>query len=123
MEGGGGTASCRPASENTADVAEFRVGSLYRSGGGGAVALCDLRPVHGVPPGLEVGGAGVLVRQVVRVLPDVVAEQRRLAGADRVVLVRRARDRERVAVEDQPRPARAELADARGLELLLEVVE
>ena len=56
-------------------------------------------------------------------LPDVVAEQRRLALAQRVVLVGGARDGERAAVEDEPRPARAELAGARGLELLLELVE
>src|SRR3954451_13788341 len=96
-----GTASFAvPRAENTAGVAEFRALATYRSACGGAVALGDLRPVDRVPPGLEVRRARVLVREVVRVLPDVVAEQRRLSGGERGVLVRRARDGERAAVED-----------------------
>src|SRR3954453_17027529 len=95
----------------------------YRSGGCRAVALGDLGPVDGVPPGLEGRRARVLGRQVVRVLPAVVAEQRRRAGRERGVLVRGARDGERAAVEDEPGPARAELPRAGGLELRLEVLE
>src|SRR4051794_30590142 len=90
---------------------------------GGGEPLGHLGPVHGVPPRLEVVRALVLVLEVVGVLPDVVAQDRRLALADRVVLVRRARDRQAAAVDDQPRPAGAELADTGGLELLLELVE
>ena len=53
---------------------------------GGARAQCrealrDLRPVHDVPPRVDVVRAAVLVLQVVGVLPDVDAEQRRLAVA------------------------------------------
>src|SRR3954465_5056775 len=90
---------------------------------GGREPLGHLRPVHGVPPRLQVVRALVLVLEVVRVLPDVVAQDRRLAVADGSVLVRRSRDRQAAAVDDEPGPAGAELADARGLELLLEVVE
>jgi hypothetical protein len=57
------------------------------------------------------------------VLPDVDAQQRRLALRDRVVLVGGADHREPRAVVDQPRPARAELVDAGLLELGLEVRE
>src|SRR4051812_46858954 len=66
---------------------------------GSRVTLGDLVPVDDVPPGLQVRRAGVLVGQVVSVLPDVVAEQRRLAVGQRAVLVGAAGDRERSAVE------------------------
>ena len=56
-------------------------------------------------------------------LPDVDAHERRLALGDRVVLVGAADHREPGAVVHQPRPARAELVDARLLELRLEVAE
>ena len=66
-------------------------------------------PVDDVPEGVEVGGALVLVLQVVGVLPDVDAEQRRLAVGDRRVLVRGRGDREAAGgVLDQPGPAGAE---------------
>src|SRR5688572_16279753 len=90
------------------------------------VALRDLAPVHDVPPGLDVVRPAVLVLQVVRVLPDVEAEQdvaRLRALHERVVLVGRADDRQPVALADEPRPARAEAADARRLELLAELRE
>src|SRR5204862_110531 len=58
-----------------------------------------------------------------RLLGHDAPQHRGLALADRVVLVGRARDRQAAAVDDQPRPAGAELADTRGLELLLELVE
>src|SRR5829696_18882 len=91
--------------------------------GDGAVPLRDLAPVDDVPPRVDVVGALVLVLQVVRVLPDVDADQRRLAGRERRVLVRRADDRQPAAVVDQPGPAGAELVDAGLLDLRLEVVE
>src|SRR4051794_12972842 len=109
----------RPLDVNTRGCA--KVPGLPLLGGG--EPLGHLRPVHRVPPRLEVVRALVLVLEVVRVLPDVVAQDRRLAVADGAVLVRRARDRQAAAVDDEPGPAGAELAHARGLELLLEVVE
>src|SRR5947209_17205655 len=54
----------------------------------GRVALGHLVPRDDVPPRLQVLGPTVLVRQVIGVLPDVVAEDRGLAGRDRAVLVR-----------------------------------
>src|SRR3954451_20448742 len=89
------------------------------------VALADLVPVHDVPPRLEVVRALVLVLEVVGVLPDVDAEQGGLPCGDRRVRVGRARDLEATArpVVDEPGPAAAELADAGGVHLLLELVE
>src|SRR4051794_8446737 len=99
--------SCDPAS---------RKGAL----GDSLVALGDLGPVHGVEPGVDVVGPLVLILQVVRVLPHVDADQRRLALGDRVVLVGAADDGEAGAVVHEPGPARAELVDPGLLHLRLE---
>src|SRR5690348_16202625 len=89
-----------------------------------AEALLHLGPVDHVPPGLHVVGPAVLVLEVVRVLPDIQAEDRgRLPVHDRVVLVRRADDRELAAVVDQPGPAGTEAGAAGRVELLLELLE
>src|SRR3954447_19044860 len=85
--------------------------------------LRHLVPVDHVPPRLEVVRALVLVLEVVGVLPDVDSDQRRLPRGDRRVLVGSARDRKPRAVVHEPGPAAAELADARGVHLLLELVE
>ena len=59
-------------------------------------------------PDSEVG-APVLVLEIVGVLPDIDAEERRLAGGEWRVLVRQRRDGELpAAVERQPGPAAAE---------------
>src|SRR5712691_1466720 len=83
----------------------------------------DLLPVDDVPPGGEVVGAAVLVLEVVGVLPDVDAEQRHLAVADRAVLVRRRQHGETGAVPDEPRPAAAEALDAGVVHRRLQLVE
>src|SRR5207253_4791368 len=74
--------------------------------------LRDLVPVHDVPPRGEVVRALVLVLEVVRVLPDVVAEERGLPLHERRVLVGRALDRELAAAQEEPRPAAAEALGA-----------
>ena len=89
----------------------------------GREALRDAVPVDDVPARVEVVRAAVLVLEVVGVLPDVDAEQRRLAGRDGVVLIGRRDDGEAVGVLDEPGPAGAELVDAGGLEVGLELVE
>src|SRR5205807_8226195 len=86
-------------------------------------ALGHLPPVDHVPPRVDVIGPAVVVLQVVGVLPDVDAEQRRLAVADRVVLVGAGDHRQTRAVVDEPGPAGAELVDAGVIELALEVIE
>src|SRR6478672_3357781 len=96
---------------------------LPRSPVRGVETLRDLVPVDHVPPRLEVVRALVLVLEVVGVLPHVDPDQRRLSRGDRRVLVGRARHGELGAVVHQPGPAAAELPDARGVHLLLELVE
>src|SRR5262249_60758035 len=66
--------------------------------------LLDGVPVDDAPPRLEVVRATVLVLEVVRVLPDVDAEQRDVALHDRRVLVGSRIDRESGAVVDEPCP-------------------
>src|SRR5215207_1296382 len=87
------------------------------------VTLGHLPPIDGVPPRVEIVGSAVLVLQVVGVLPDVHADQRRLAVGDRVVLVGRRDDRQARAVVYEPGPAGAELVDPGVLQLALEVAE
>src|SRR5882757_375627 len=83
-------------------------------------SLVDLSPVHDVPPGGDVIGPAVLVFQVVRVLPDVDAEDGLLALHQRAVLIRGAFDHELAALIDHPGPATAEAADAGFRQLFLE---
>ena len=80
-------------------------------------------PVDDVPPRVDVVRALVLVLEVVGVLPDVDAEQRRLAAGERRVLVGAADHGEAGAVVDEPGPAGAELVDAGLLQRALEVRE
>src|SRR5262245_33725538 len=56
-------------------------------------------------------------------LPHVEAKEWRLPFHERVVLVRRARDRQPAPLVEQPHPAAAETTDARFCPLLLERVE
>ena len=74
---------------------------------GGGEARGDDVPVDDVPPRVDVVGAAVLVEQVVGVLPDVDAQQRRLALRDRVVLVGRARPPRGPSRRGPARPSRS----------------
>src|SRR4029453_15926824 len=71
----------------------------------GGEMLRGLRPVDHVPPGVDVIGPLVLVLQVIGVLPDVAADDRRVTVGDRCVLVGARDDREAGSVVDQPGPA------------------
>src|SRR5688500_13766615 len=84
--------------------------------------LIHLRPIHHVPPRSDVIGTTVLVLQVVGVLPDVASENRVLPFHQRIVLIRRAGDRQLAAVVDQPHPPAAEPAGSGFAPLLLERV-
>src|SRR6185437_8175842 len=86
-------------------------------------ALVDFVPVHGVPPRGKVVGAAVLVLQVIRVLPHVIAEDRKMPLGKRVVLVRRGDDLQFAAIPDEPSPPRAELLRGGIVELLLQIVK
>jgi hypothetical protein len=88
----------------------------------------DRVPVDDVPPRADLGRALVLLLELVRVLPDVEAEDGRLPCLHRGrVLVRRRDDLERRRrhrlVDDEPRPAAAEDGRGRVREILLELVE
>src|SRR5258707_12138166 len=80
---------------------------------GGGVTLGDLVPVHGIPPGLEVIGAAVLVVEIISGFPDVVTHEHALAVHDRRVLIRTGLDR-RLAVpgDGHENPTRTELRSA-----------
>src|SRR4029453_666979 len=68
--------------------------------------LRDLVPVNDVPPRFQVVRAAVLIVEVVRVLPDVDAEDRRLPIHERAVLVGGTQDLELALRSDEPGPAR-----------------
>ena len=91
--------------------------------GCGLVALGDAAPIDDVPPALDVRGPPVLVLEVVGVLPDVDAEQRRQAGHQRRVLVGRRRDGQTCPVMDQPRPPAAKTPGCGRGHLTLELVD
>src|SRR5450759_1193701 len=86
-------------------------------------SVLHLFPIHDIPPRADVVGSLVLVLEVVRVFPDIETHDRFLAFHERIVLVRRAGDRELSAGVEQPRPARAESSHARGAELLIKLGE
>src|SRR5674476_93330 len=66
-----------------------------RSSGQSDEPFCHLGPIHHIPPRLHVIRPTVLILQVVRVLPHVEPEnRRRFAIHERIVLIRRAGDRE-----------------------------
>src|SRR5262249_26349877 len=96
---------------------------LRSAGQRSGVPALDLRPVDHVPPRLEVRGPLVLVLEVVRVLPDVDAEQRYVALHVRRILVRRGIAGEACAVPDQPGPAAAEALHTAVVDRALERVE
>src|SRR5258708_3492202 len=102
------------ASPKQARACRRRVSNRQRAGRRLGVALTDLRPIHGIPPRLQVVGATVLVGEIVGVLPDVVAYQPPLPTQQRRVLVGLAPDRELAlfGARDEP-PAGAEYASAR----------
>lgn len=93
---------------------------------GGLEALRDVGPVDDLPDGLEVVGAGVLVVQVVSMLPHVDAEQRHnVAESGSGVLVRRGGDLQalKVLVVHEPAPAAALYGRSGGVEFVNEAIE
>src|SRR6516164_3703716 len=83
-------------------------------------AALDLRPVHDIPPGVDVVRPAVLILQVVRVLPDIQTHHRILALHHRAVLVSGGVDIELCSRFQQPRPAGAKAGRRRLVELFLE---
>src|ERR1700682_3847462 len=88
------------------------------------VILRDRVPVHHVPPRFDVIGPPVLVIEIIGMLPNIHAKQRRVAVHKRAVLVRRGNSSQlSTLVLDKPRPAAAEPAGPRCREFFLERVE
>src|SRR6266446_10453725 len=91
--------------------------SLYA----GLVILRHRVPVDHIPPSFDVIGPAVLIVQIVRVLPNVYAQNRLVPLHERIVLVGRRDDFELTAlVFDQPSPTTAETADASSGKFFLE---
>src|SRR5215468_12171423 len=86
--------------------------------------LVDVVPVDEIlDERLDIVRTAVAVVDVVGVLPDVAAEDRGGAVHQRALAVRRLGDFELAALDREPAPARAELADAGGDEVGLELLE
>src|SRR5437867_9467067 len=89
-----------------------------------AEQLVDIVPVDQmIAERLQIVGTAVAVVDVVGVLPDVAAEDRRGAVDQRALAVRGLGDFELAVLDRQPAPAGAELADAGGGEIGLELLE
>src|ERR1700704_1975876 len=104
-----GLALCAPRNDGASHLAE---------------QLVDVFPVDQViAERLQIVGTAVAVVDVVGVLPDVAAENRRRAMDQRALAVRGLGDFELAVLDRQPAPAGAELTDAGGGEIGLELVE
>src|ERR1700760_1815793 len=89
-----------------------------------AVHLVDIFPVDQVlDERLQIVRTTVAIVDVVGMLPDVAAEDRERAVHQRILTVRGLGDFELAALARQPAPAGAELADAGGGEIGLELLE
>src|SRR6266478_8477019 len=76
-----------------------------------------------IDEGLQIVRTAVAIIDVVGMLPDVAAEDRGGAMNQRALAVRRLGDFELAVLDLQPAPAGAELADAGGGEIGLELLE
>src|SRR5437867_6177108 len=89
-----------------------------------SVILAYRVPVHHVPPGFDVVGTPVLILKIISMLPNIDAENRRVAVHQRAVLVWRRNDfKLSVLILDQPRPAAAKTSRTSGSKFLFEIVE
>ncbi len=84
-------------------------------------AFIHLGPIHYIPPRRQVIRPAIVVLQVIRVFPDIVAEDRVQTLRQRIVLVRSGGNREFATLPHQPSPAGAELLGRGVVERLLEV--
>src|SRR6266576_368543 len=78
-------------------------------------------PIHHIPPGLDVIAAHVLILQIVRVLPNVETQDGFRVTAEQIgcVLIGSGVDGQFAVLQNEPRPAGTEAAEARGRELFL----
>src|SRR5215212_9571500 len=102
------------------------VASPRNDGMSGSLAehLVDVFPIDQIfAERLQIVGAAVAIIDVVGVLPDVAAENRRCAVDQRAFAVRGLGDFELAVLDRHPAPAGAELADASGGEIGLELLK
>jgi hypothetical protein len=91
--------------------------------------LRDFVPINNIPERFQIIRALVLVFQIIRVFPNVAAENHfAFATGDgfaheRVILIRRGNDFQFSIVGNEPNPAAAETADARRFKFRFEFVE
>src|SRR5450631_362532 len=86
--------------------------------------LVDILPVHQmIDKRLQIIRTAIAIIDVVGVLPDIDAEDRRGAVHQRILAVRRLGDFELAVLHRQPGPARTELANAGGGEIGLEFLQ
>src|SRR4051794_27651665 len=79
------------------------------------IELEDMVPIdETVDEGFEIFRPGVAVVDVIGVLPDIDAQDRRRAVDKRVLAVRGLRDRQLALLDRDPGPARAELGGSSG---------
>src|SRR6266481_3299311 len=95
--------------------------TYVRSNSGFREQLVDIFPVHQmIDERLQIIRAAVAIIDVIRVLPDVDAEDRGGAMHQRAFAVGGLGNFELAVLHRQPRPARTKLADAGGGEINLE---
>src|SRR4051794_35379481 len=96
---------------------------------GDLVVTSHFRPIHHIPPCLEVIRASVLILEIVGMPPHIAAQDwaafasRNRFAHDGVVLIGCADNLELAAVDDQPGPTAAETADACRFELFFERIQ
>src|SRR6202008_4323992 len=112
-----------PTKKAAADAAAPS-GILWSAGSGLRKHLVDMFPVDEmIDERLQIIRATIAIIDVVGVLPDVDAEDRRCAMHQRVFAVGRLGDFKLAVLHRQPSPARAELAHACGGEIGFEFFE
>src|SRR6266478_7284280 len=118
-----GTMPTGPASGRPDDKLRIEPG-MTELASGFREQLVDILPVHQmIDKRLQIIRTAIAIIDVVGVLPDVDAEDRRGAVHQRVLAVGRLGDFELAVLHRQPGPARTELADAGGGEIGLEFLE
>src|SRR4029453_3012086 len=95
-----------------------------RTGPRQSVILRDRVPVYHVPPGFDVIGTPVLILKIIGVLPNIDAQDRRVAIHQRAILIWSRNDFElSVLILNQPRPAAAKASSTSGSKFLFEIVK
>src|SRR5438046_100251 len=122
-----GNASCDPARHTNRKALELVEGLfVFEISGAQLFFRCSKKlgsaiPIHHIPPGLNVIAAHVLILQIVRVLPNVETQDGFRVTAEQIgcVLIGSGVDGQFPVLQNEPRPAGTEAAQALGPELFL----